>query len=177
MVGAPQWAPAGSPGLRIPRSRGDRWCPASGAFPHRVPAEVELPRTGHPLDNGRLRRPPGGRALGRAPPDPTRAQDSGRGSERRHAHHRVHPGVLPGSERRALGELRRHRSAPVSIRAVVRLFLLVAGLSVVGYLVNQIGPGVVWSALRNLSWRLLLVFLFPTSVVVLLDTVGWRFTF
>ncbi len=46
-----------------------------------------------------------------------------------------------------------------------------------GYLVNQIGPEVVWSALRSLSWRLLLVFLFPTSVVVLLDTVGWRFTF
>ena len=65
----------------------------------------------------------------------------------------------------------------MSTRALVRLLLLVAGLSVVGYLVNQIGPEVVWSALRSLSWRLLLVFLFPTSVVVLLDTVAWRFTF
>jgi uncharacterized protein (TIRG00374 family) len=48
---------------------------------------------------------------------------------------------------------------------------------VVGYLVHQIGPGVVWSAFSSLSWRLLLVVVFPTSVAVVLDTLGWRFTF
>ncbi|MGH7332560.1 MAG: lysylphosphatidylglycerol synthase transmembrane domain-containing protein [Candidatus Rokuibacteriota bacterium] len=65
----------------------------------------------------------------------------------------------------------------MSTRVLVRLLLLVAGLLVVGYLVRQIGPDVVWSALRSLSWRLLLVFLFPMCIVVVLDTVGWRFTF
>jgi uncharacterized protein (TIRG00374 family) len=65
----------------------------------------------------------------------------------------------------------------VSTRVLVRVLLLVAGLSVVGYLVHQIGPGVVWNALRTLSWRLLVVLLFPVGIVVLLDTLGWRFTF
>ena len=52
-----------------------------------------------------------------------------------------------------------------------------AGLAVVGYLIFQIGPGVVWNAFRALSWRLLLVFLFPTCLAVLLDTLGWRAAF
>ena len=65
----------------------------------------------------------------------------------------------------------------MSTRVPIRLLLLIAGLAVVGYLVHQIGPDVVWNALRTLSWRLLVVLLFPTSIVVLLDTLGWRFTF
>ena len=62
-------------------------------------------------------------------------------------------------------------------RVPVRLLLLAAGLSVVGYLIYQIGPGMVWDALRNLSWRVLLVLVFPMSALVVLDTLGWRFTF
>jgi uncharacterized protein (TIRG00374 family) len=65
----------------------------------------------------------------------------------------------------------------VTGRVFVRLLLLVVGLSVVAYLVHQIGPGEVWSALQSLSWRLLVVFLFPISIVVVVDTLAWRFTF
>ncbi len=65
----------------------------------------------------------------------------------------------------------------MSTRVLIRLVLLVVGLSVVAYLVHQIGPGVVWNALRSLSWRLLVVCVFPISVVVVIDTLAWRFTF
>jgi uncharacterized protein (TIRG00374 family) len=54
---------------------------------------------------------------------------------------------------------------------------VIAGLLVIGYLIVQVGPAAVWSAFRALSWRLLLILVFPTCVAVLVDTLGWRFTF
>jgi len=54
---------------------------------------------------------------------------------------------------------------------------VIAGLLVIGYLIVQVGPVAVWSAFRVLSWRLLLILVFPTCVAVLVDTLGWRYTF
>jgi uncharacterized protein (TIRG00374 family) len=60
---------------------------------------------------------------------------------------------------------------------VLRPVLLLAGIAVIAYLIAQVGPGAIWSAFRALSWWLLLLLAFPTCVAVLVDTLGWRFTF
>ena len=39
------------------------------------------------------------------------------------------------------------------------------------------GPDAIWSAFAALSWRLLLLMIFPACVAVLVDTLGWHFTF
>src|SRR5262249_53494348 len=67
--------------------------------------------------------------------------------------------------------------AHVAIRTAVRPLLLCAGLAVVGYLIWDLGPGAIWDAFARLSWRALVVLVFPAGLVVLLDTLGWRFTF
>ena len=59
----------------------------------------------------------------------------------------------------------------------LRLLLVLAGIVVVGYLVVRVGPAAVWSVFRDLSWRLVLVLVFPTCLIVVADTLGWRFTF
>ncbi|MGH7392451.1 MAG: lysylphosphatidylglycerol synthase transmembrane domain-containing protein, partial [Candidatus Rokuibacteriota bacterium] len=59
---------------------------------------------------------------------------------------------------------------------MLRALLLVAGLGVVGYLVVQVGVATVWSAFHTLSWWLLLVVVFPTSLVAVLATLAWRAT-
>ena len=61
--------------------------------------------------------------------------------------------------------------------AVLRPFLVIAGVAAIGYLVIQVGPAAIWGAFRALSWRLLLILVFPTCLAVLVDTLGWRFTF
>jgi len=63
-----------------------------------------------------------------------------------------------------------------AIRTAVRPLLFCAGLAVVGYLIWDLGPGAIWDALRRLSWPVLTVLVFPASLVVLFDTLGWRFT-
>ena len=45
------------------------------------------------------------------------------------------------------------------------------------YLTLRIGPATIWSAFQALSWRLVLVLVFPTCLVVIADTLAWRFTF
>jgi uncharacterized protein (TIRG00374 family) len=59
---------------------------------------------------------------------------------------------------------------------VLRALLIAAGLGVVGYLVVQIGVATVWAALQTLSWWLLLIVVFPTALVAVLDTLAWRAT-
>ncbi len=61
--------------------------------------------------------------------------------------------------------------------AALRPVLVIAGLVVIGVLIIQVGPAAIWGAFHTLSWRLLLVLVFPSGVAVLLDTLGWRFTF
>jgi uncharacterized protein (TIRG00374 family) len=60
---------------------------------------------------------------------------------------------------------------------LLRSLLLFAGVLVVGYLIARVGPAEIWRTFRTLSWRLLLVLVFPTCLAVVVDTVGWRFTF
>jgi glycosyltransferase 2 family protein len=61
--------------------------------------------------------------------------------------------------------------------AALRPLLVLAGVLVIGYLVIHVGPAEIWTAFRVLSWRLLVLLVFPACVVVLVDTVAWRFTF
>jgi uncharacterized membrane protein YbhN (UPF0104 family) len=63
------------------------------------------------------------------------------------------------------------------VLAALRPALVLGGLAVVAVLIAQIGPRAIWGAFETLSWRLLVVLVFPTSVSVLVDTLGWRFTF
>jgi uncharacterized protein (TIRG00374 family) len=58
-----------------------------------------------------------------------------------------------------------------------RLSLLVLGLAFLGYLVAKVGPDTVFTPIRTLSWRLLVLLVFPVAVVMALDTLGWRFAF
>ena len=60
---------------------------------------------------------------------------------------------------------------------LLRALFFVAGAFVVAYLIVQVGPDAIWDAFRRLSWRLLLVLVFPTCVAVLVDTLAWCFTF
>lgn len=63
------------------------------------------------------------------------------------------------------------------MKQILRPLFVLAGALVVAYLVVQIGPAAIWGAFRTLSWRLLLVLVFPTCLAVLADTLAWRFTF
>ena len=55
--------------------------------------------------------------------------------------------------------------------------LLVLGAALFGYLVANIGFADIESSFRTLSWRLLVVLVFPCLVFKLFDTLGWRFAF
>jgi uncharacterized protein (TIRG00374 family) len=64
----------------------------------------------------------------------------------------------------------------VTRAGLVRSLLLLAGILVVGYLIARVGAAEIWQAFGKLSWRLLLVLVFPTCLALILDTLGWRFT-
>src|SRR5687768_3258121 len=55
--------------------------------------------------------------------------------------------------------------------------LILAGVLLIAYLIHRIGAAEILSAFRSLSWRLVLVLIFPTCLVAITDTVAWRFTF
>jgi putative membrane protein len=59
----------------------------------------------------------------------------------------------------------------------VRFTLLALGVSLVGFLIAQVGPGTLLASIQTLSWRLLVVLVFPFGLVSVLDTLGWRFAF
>jgi len=59
----------------------------------------------------------------------------------------------------------------------VRPVLFGLGLAVVVYLIWNLGPATIWETFRRLSWGVLVVLVFPAWIVVVLDTLGWRFTF
>ncbi|HET7343574.1 MAG TPA: lysylphosphatidylglycerol synthase transmembrane domain-containing protein [Methylomirabilota bacterium] len=60
---------------------------------------------------------------------------------------------------------------------LLRLLLLLLGLGVLVALVLEHDPAVVWASIARLSWRLGVVLLFPVALVMVLDTLGWRFAF
>jgi uncharacterized protein (TIRG00374 family) len=55
--------------------------------------------------------------------------------------------------------------------------LLVLGAALFAYLIADIGLAAIESSFRTLSWRLLIVLVFPCLVFELFDTLGWRFAF
>ena len=59
----------------------------------------------------------------------------------------------------------------------MRPVLFGLGLAVVVYLIWNLGPATIWETFRRLSWGVLVVLVFPAWIVVVLDTLGWRFTF
>ena len=60
---------------------------------------------------------------------------------------------------------------------LVRLGLLVCGAALFLWLLATIGPGVIVQAFVDLSWRLLILLVFPFGLATLLDTLGWRYAF
>jgi uncharacterized membrane protein YbhN (UPF0104 family) len=53
------------------------------------------------------------------------------------------------------------------------LALAGAGLAFVAWLLWDLGPGAVWSLVRALGWRVILVLFVPFVAAVALDTLGW----
>jgi uncharacterized protein (TIRG00374 family) len=60
---------------------------------------------------------------------------------------------------------------------LVRLGLAVCGAALFVWLLATIGPGAVIQAFADLSWRLLVIVVFPFGLTTLLDTLGWRYAF
>jgi uncharacterized protein (TIRG00374 family) len=60
---------------------------------------------------------------------------------------------------------------------LVRLGLLVCGAALFVWLLATIGLGAVVQAFADLSWRLLIILVFPVGLTTLLDTLGWRYAF
>jgi len=60
---------------------------------------------------------------------------------------------------------------------VARVLLLVSGLTLVAFLVWHNDPAALLASIRQLSWRLLVVLVFPFALVNALDTLGWHFAF
>ncbi|HTY78657.1 MAG TPA: flippase-like domain-containing protein [Candidatus Bathyarchaeia archaeon] len=59
----------------------------------------------------------------------------------------------------------------------IRLALLLGGAALFAWLVASIGPRAILAAFADLSWRLVVILVFPFGVTTLLDTLGWRYAF
>jgi uncharacterized protein (TIRG00374 family) len=59
----------------------------------------------------------------------------------------------------------------------IRGGLCVAGFILLGVVVAENDPGAILASIRDLSWRLGVIALFPATLVASLDTVGWRYAF
>jgi uncharacterized protein (TIRG00374 family) len=76
--------------------------------------------------------------------------------------------------------LRSHRSAAVDRARATRWWqgaLLLLGAALFAFLIADIGLAAIESSFRTLSWRLLVVLVFPCLVFKLFDTLGWRWAF
>jgi len=51
--------------------------------------------------------------------------------------------------------------------------LILVGVGVIAWLIHEVGPGAVWATFRRLGWRLAVLIVFPFSLAVVLDTLGW----
>ncbi|PYN74276.1 MAG: hypothetical protein DMD96_30525 [Candidatus Rokuibacteriota bacterium] len=59
----------------------------------------------------------------------------------------------------------------------LRVALLVLGVALLATLVAQNDPATVLASITDLSWRLGIILCFPVALVMLFDTLGWRFAF
>ena len=80
------------------------------------------------------------------------------------------PATVPGSEWAEPG----HESSAPSVARRYRLVVLAGGAGLFAYLLHAIGPTAVIASFRVLSWRLVLVIVFPTVVLKACDALGWR---
>jgi putative membrane protein len=67
-------------------------------------------------------------------------------------------------------------ASPVSGRWL-RAALLLVGVALFAFLVWQIGPRAIAASFGQLGWRLVIVLVFPFSIITACDTLGWRFAF
>jgi uncharacterized protein (TIRG00374 family) len=58
-----------------------------------------------------------------------------------------------------------------------RIFMVVGGVALLAVLIMRNDPHALLDTLRGLSWRIVIVLLFPFPAVNLLDSLGWRFAF
>src|SRR6266498_3025445 len=59
----------------------------------------------------------------------------------------------------------------------LRAALVLGGAGLFAVLVWKIGPDAIVASFGRLGWRLLIVLVFPFSVITACDTLGWRFAF
>jgi uncharacterized protein (TIRG00374 family) len=59
----------------------------------------------------------------------------------------------------------------------LRAALCLAGLLLLGIVVAENDPAAILASIRDLSWRLGALLVFPAVLVALLDTAGWRYAF
>jgi glycosyltransferase 2 family protein len=60
---------------------------------------------------------------------------------------------------------------------VLRVVLLLVGLGLLVLLVVENDPTAVLDSVRGLSWRILVILVFPMALVMALDALGWRYAF
>ncbi len=60
---------------------------------------------------------------------------------------------------------------------LVRLGLLLLGVALLVALIVENDPRAILASVRQLSWRLAILVLFPAVLVMVLDTLGWRYAF
>ena len=60
---------------------------------------------------------------------------------------------------------------------VLRAVLLLVGLGLLVLLVIENDPAAIMDSVRRLSWRILVILVFPMSLVMALDALGWRYAF
>jgi putative membrane protein len=60
---------------------------------------------------------------------------------------------------------------------LLRILLLALGLAFLGALVAHNDPARILASIQQLSWRLGILVSFPAVLVIVLDTLGWRFAF
>src|SRR4030095_16210941 len=58
-----------------------------------------------------------------------------------------------------------------------RAAMLVCGAALFAYLIYTMGPATVLAAFQALSWRLLVVIVFPCVALKMFDTLAWSFAF
>jgi len=61
--------------------------------------------------------------------------------------------------------------------ASYRVAVVLCGVAVVGVLIHTIGPETILASFRQLSWRLVVVIVFPCVLLKTLDTLAWQFSF
>lgn len=60
---------------------------------------------------------------------------------------------------------------------VYRAVLFACGAALFAFLIVSIGPGTIAESFRVLSWRLLVLIVFPCAVLKMFDALAWRFAF